>query len=269
MRFCTLVLGALLLSATALYADEAENLQKHLQDRFLKQVLTIRNFYGGDHLSFDSHGVLVKGDKTIGHEGCWCAAQLEVEKIELKKGKLILRGPRIVGVYDSKKKTFSKLSREGGKVELDIELDAAQMSEDAIVGSLENIFLTRKDDMDSLIPDAWRAADFNPTGEEVARVTKDAASSEQETSAPRPIHTPDPEYSEEARSQRLQGSLVLWIVVDEKGNVARIRLNQCLGMGLDEQAVRAVSQWKFEPARKNGQLVAVQLNVEVTFHLYR
>jgi len=55
--------------------------------------------------------------------------------------------------------------------------------------------------------------------------------------------------------------------VDEKGDVALIKFNQCLGMGLDEQAVRAVSQWKFEPAMRGGQPVAVQLNVEVTFNL--
>ena len=39
-------------------------------------------------------------------------------------------------------------------------------------------------------------------------------------------------------------------------------------MGLDEKAIEAVRQWKFEPAQKDGLRVAVQLNVEVTFRLY-
>ena len=41
-----------------------------------------------------------------------------------------------------------------------------------------------------------------------------------------------------------------------------------LGLGLDEKAIEAVRLWKFEPARKNGQPVAVQINVEVDFRLY-
>ena len=39
-------------------------------------------------------------------------------------------------------------------------------------------------------------------------------------------------------------------------------------MGLDEKAIEAVRQWKFEPARKGGQAVSVQINVEVEFRLY-
>jgi protein TonB len=39
-------------------------------------------------------------------------------------------------------------------------------------------------------------------------------------------------------------------------------------MGLDEKAIEAVSQWRFQPATLNGQPVAVQINVEVSFRLY-
>jgi TonB family protein len=41
-----------------------------------------------------------------------------------------------------------------------------------------------------------------------------------------------------------------------------------LGMGLDQKALDAVKQWKFEPAMKDGKPVAVQINVEVNFRLY-
>ncbi|HTC95750.1 MAG TPA: energy transducer TonB [Terriglobales bacterium] len=267
MQFQMRILAILLLSFVRLEADETQDLQKYLQQRFLKQVLTIRNFYGGDHLIFDSQGALLEGDKTVGHDGCWCAAQLEIQQIDIKKDQLILSGPRIVGVYDSKKKAFSKLLRDEGKVQLDIKLDGAQMDEQTVTSAMQKIFLTRKDDLDSLIPDAWRAADFSPAEHEITTIKKDAASPEENVSAPKPIHTPDPGYSEAARTRRIQGVLTLWVVVDEKGNVARIRINQCLGGGLDKEAVQAVSHWKFKPALKNGQPIAVQLNVAVTFHL--
>jgi periplasmic protein TonB len=87
-------------------------------------------------------------------------------------------------------------------------------------------------------------------------------------SAPRPLFTPDPEYSEEARKAKYQGTCVLWLVIGADGRPRDIRVFRALGMGLDEKAIQAVRQWKFEPAMKDGHAVAVQMNVEVSFRLY-
>jgi TonB family protein len=87
-------------------------------------------------------------------------------------------------------------------------------------------------------------------------------------SAPRAVFSPDPEYSEEARKAKYQGTCVLWLVVGPDGRPRDIRVSRTLGLGLDEKAIEAVKQWKFEPAMKDGRPVAVQINVEVTFHLY-
>lgn len=86
--------------------------------------------------------------------------------------------------------------------------------------------------------------------------------------APRPIFTPDPEYSEEARKAKYQGVVVLWLVVGPDGRPRDMRIQRGLGMGLDAKAMEAVKQWKFEPATKDGKPVAVQINVEVNFRLY-
>jgi protein TonB len=87
-------------------------------------------------------------------------------------------------------------------------------------------------------------------------------------SAPRAVYAPDPEYSEEARKAKYQGTVVLWIVVGPDGRVHDMRVSRALGLGLDEKALEAVKQWRFEPARKDGQAVAVQVNIEVNFRLY-
>ena len=87
-------------------------------------------------------------------------------------------------------------------------------------------------------------------------------------SAPRVLFQPDPEYSEEARKAKYQGTVVRWVVVGADGRPHDIRVQRTLGMGLDEKAMEAVRTWKFEPARLNGQPVAVQINVEVNFRLY-
>lgn len=87
-------------------------------------------------------------------------------------------------------------------------------------------------------------------------------------SAPRALYSPDPEFSEEARKAKYMGTVVLWLVVATDGSVRDIRIQRSLGMGLDEKAVEAVRRWRFEPAKKDGIPVAVQVNVEVRFNLY-
>ena len=87
-------------------------------------------------------------------------------------------------------------------------------------------------------------------------------------SAPRPIYDPDPDYSEEARKAKYQGTVILWTVIGPDGRPHDIKVQRSLGMGLDQKAIEAVRKWRFEPAMKNGQPVAVQVNIEVNFRLY-
>jgi periplasmic protein TonB len=87
-------------------------------------------------------------------------------------------------------------------------------------------------------------------------------------SAPREIYAPDPDYSEEARRAKYQGTVLLSLIVDQDGAPRDVRIARSLGMGLDEKAVSAVKRWKFEPSRKDGRPVAVRVNIEVSFRLY-
>ncbi len=87
-------------------------------------------------------------------------------------------------------------------------------------------------------------------------------------SAPRALDTPDPEYSEEARKAKYQGTCVLWLIVGPDGKPRDVKVARALGMGLDQKAIEAVRNWKFQPAMKDGKPVAVQINVEVNFRLY-
>lgn len=87
-------------------------------------------------------------------------------------------------------------------------------------------------------------------------------------SAPRALNTPDPDYSEEARKAKYQGTVVLWLIVDSSGHPRDVKVARSLGMGLDQKAIEAVRKWTFEPAMKDGKPVAVQINVEVNFRLY-
>jgi TonB family protein len=77
----------------------------------------------------------------------------------------------------------------------------------------------------------------------------------------------EPQYAEEARKGKLQGSIQLSLVVDVTGAPTQIAILHPLGMGLDEKAIEAISQWKFTPGTKNGAPVPVYTQVEMTFHL--
>ena len=86
-------------------------------------------------------------------------------------------------------------------------------------------------------------------------------------SPPRALYSPNPEYSDEARRAKYEGVCVLSLVVGPDGLPRDIRVARSLGMGLDEKAIEAVKQWRFNPALKDGRPVAAAINIEVNFRL--
>lgn len=86
-------------------------------------------------------------------------------------------------------------------------------------------------------------------------------------SNPVAIYSPEPQYSEEARKAKWQGTVLLSLVVDENGHATDIKVVRALGLGLDERAIEAVSKWLFKPGMKGGKPVKVMAQIEVTFRL--
>jgi len=85
---------------------------------------------------------------------------------------------------------------------------------------------------------------------------------------PEPIYAPDPDYSDEARKAKYQGTVVLTVIVGTDGRVHNAQVARSLGMGLDQKALEKIMVWKFKPATKDSKPVPVEVNVEVTFNLY-
>jgi TonB family protein len=78
-------------------------------------------------------------------------------------------------------------------------------------------------------------------------------------SPPRAIYTLEPEFSALARGAGYQGVCTLGLIVGADGKPRNIHIINRLGLGLDEKAIEAVSSWRFSPALKDGQPVAVQI----------
>ena len=77
----------------------------------------------------------------------------------------------------------------------------------------------------------------------------------------------EPQYTKEARQAKIQGATALTLVVNEKGRPESIRVKTSLDAGLDQKAIAAVKQWKFEPARIKGKPVSIEANIQVNWRL--
>jgi TonB family protein len=85
--------------------------------------------------------------------------------------------------------------------------------------------------------------------------------------APALLYKMEPLYTEEARAAKYQGTVVLYVEIGPDGLAHNIQVANGIGLGLDEEAVAAVSLWKFKPGTKDGQPVTVAATIEVNFRL--
>jgi TonB family protein len=86
--------------------------------------------------------------------------------------------------------------------------------------------------------------------------------------APRLTHSVDAEFTQKAKQAKYQGVSVVQCVVDTNGMPQHVHTVRKLRMGLDEKAIEAVRQYRFEPGTLNGKPVPVAITIEVNFHLY-
>jgi protein TonB len=83
------------------------------------------------------------------------------------------------------------------------------------------------------------------------------------------LYCPIPQYSDEARKAKYQGTVVLQVTITTDGRAINISVVKGPGLGLEEKAIEAVKGWKFKPAvGPSGKPVATIVPIEVTFRLY-
>jgi TonB family protein len=86
--------------------------------------------------------------------------------------------------------------------------------------------------------------------------------------APTLISKVEPEYSQEARLAKYQGSVLLSVEINVAGKAQNIQVIRGLGVGLDEKAIDAVRRWRFKPGTKYGEPVTTAAKIEVNFRLF-
>jgi len=90
-----------------------------------------------------------------------------------------------------------------------------------------------------------------------------------DVSAPKLINAPAPEYPKSARQKGpFKGTCLIGLVVDASGMPREVHVVRSLSNAFDENAVKAVEQYRFSPAEHLGKSVPVALSVEVKFQLF-
>jgi periplasmic protein TonB len=84
---------------------------------------------------------------------------------------------------------------------------------------------------------------------------------------PKPIRSPKPIYPLAAFKARIEGTVLVEILIDAQGRVAGSRIAQST-LGLDDAALATVRQWMFQPAVKDGQTVPTLAHIPVKFRIY-
>jgi TonB family protein len=87
------------------------------------------------------------------------------------------------------------------------------------------------------------------------------------TTAPKVLHKTDPDYTQQAKDAKIEGTVVLQLEVHPDGRAHNMRVVRSLHAGLDQKALAAVEQWEFEPGTKDGKPVAVAATIELNFRL--
>jgi protein TonB len=84
---------------------------------------------------------------------------------------------------------------------------------------------------------------------------------------PRLVQSFNPEYPQDAFVKKVEGTVLLEIVIDDRGQVTAVRILHSIA-ALDAAAVAAVKKWRFEPAVKKGRRVATFAQVPVSFRIF-
>jgi TonB family protein len=174
----------------------------------------------------------------------------DVENMQLVSGHPMLAPAAIDAVKQWKYKPYL-LNGEPVEVETNVTVnftlaDKPAESGDAQTGAFSGVIASPQGNAAGLVPQRVRVSQSVAQGLLVSRV--------------------NPQYPQEARDQRIQGTVVFSVIVDKEGNVANIRLISGHPL-LAPPALEAVKQWKYKPYLLNGDPIEVDTQVTVNFTL--
>jgi TonB family protein len=276
--------------SVAVSAATAQEVEQSLKQQFEGKVLVLRHSLQGNSQEYDSDGKVLKG----GAEGPWTLyGRIKMDEVGLSADRLLLKGHRVDYKFDPSVQQlapFPNKTRVTVQITLTQPLKALAEADEV----LSRVFAFTKNDVLDSTPEFWRGyLDSNiaprpPSPKTAAPADQPERRPELKLRGanppeydgtklarighgiqpPQPLFTPEPDFPVKADHGNVQGIVVLNVIVDTAGKVQNIRLVQPAGMGMEEAAVATVKTWRFKPSQRDGEPVAVEMNIEVAFNKY-
>ncbi len=232
-------------------------------------VWLLRGLPSGKTIHYTADGRLIKP----WNPGPWSLAKIGVEKVGVTGGEFRVKGFRCGVIYEPYTRAF-KTVRLKESLTLRIAMGKGPWLVARLAALAARIFLQRAADFIAVVLPDWQP--FFRLGKAAGAACRRswrrgtqgpvARPSRQE---PQLLSSAEPRFTREARKSGLTGSIVMCVRVGTDGRAHKIIIVKPLGLGLDDAAVAAVGGWRFRPATKHGQPVAVAANIVNNFHIYR
>jgi TonB family protein len=281
MRSILTALLAFLLAPSCLVAQKTE---ADLRARLINKPLYLRGEWSGDKLAFDSAGDL----KGTSAPGSFTLSGIEIKSVTVTSTELVLDGQRVGLEFAQNVPHRIGLvvrGRFGAKKPEAMTLEIEAPANGDFTAALDAMFADGISDLVPQLPPFWQPfaqrylLTTGTAAPQVRSVTPAATGGgpirpsgrlkpPDGLTAPRLLTKVDPDFSEAARALPASGISVVNFVLDTNGKPSHLRIVSPIGLGLDEQAVSAVSRYTFQPAMQNGSPVPVELNVEVNFQIF-
>jgi TonB family protein len=261
---------ALLLVLNCLPAN-AQTTADAIKTRLVGQPLYLRGCWMDDDLKFNADGQPEKGF----HPGPFTEAGIDVRKVKLSHGQLQIEGQRVVLEFHNMVPTRINIHSANYAGSVSIKIQSPPNGD--FSKALDAVFAP---DLASLVPSMpfyWqnfaRTHILTP-GEENASIPPQALASGDKplqiggaVTKPVVLQQPSPQFSQIARALKFSGAVMVHLWLMQDGTPSHISVVEPAGLGLDEQALLAVSQYRFQPAMKDGKPVTVDLYVNVNFQI--
>ena len=233
---------------------------------WIGRALILRGFWAANELEYDAQGVPKKPGKTVD----WTLAGMNLDKVVRRPdGDLELDGERVAIRYNPDQHSFERHTLN--QTHLRVVFPARDPT--GVNRTMAAIFSTGIDPaLERSMPPYWSHY-FLPQqywpSDGLETVTIIPAGGKLPEGAVQPVaeKKPEPDYTTEARADRVKGTVSLRVTVDEQGVSRRVTIRQPLGYGLDKNAAEAVEHWQFRPGLVEGKPAAMEVTVNQQFDL--
>jgi TonB family protein len=246
-------------TSSALFA--AEDIADALRPKLENRVLTLKHFYKTNKQRYDAQGEFKgKSDETDWTQG----SMFQIAQVKMHDGRLELRGHRIITGCNAGI-SHPQLVKSADVLTVQLELPDNATEADGRA-ALDKVFSDREETL-TRVPRYFRAhydelmtGNWNPV---VSAAYKVGGA----VKPPTVIRAVNPKFDEPGQDQRVSGTVLLAILIDEAGRVNNVEVICALTPEMTENAIKAAEQWQFHPATKDGVPVPVRAQIEAKFDL--